>query len=218
MQRLAFILSLLVVGVASCSSDDGHSFIIKPDGGNAAGSETEEEVPVADIEVGKAIPGWQEGVMDIHFINTTTGECMFVIFPDGTQMLIDAASSSIATNSNSNTTNTGIRSRWDPTKTSTRGSQIIADYLRKCMTWTHNNTIDYAVLTHFHGDHMGSAQSTYPKAANGGSYILSGMTEIFDNFNIGTLLDRGYPDYNYPFDMASKADNATSCKKLYQCS
>ena len=28
--------------------------------------------------------------MDIHFINTTTGESMFVIFPDGTQMLIDA--------------------------------------------------------------------------------------------------------------------------------
>ena len=40
-------------------------------------------------------------------------------------MLIDAASSSVTTNSNSNTTNTGIRSRWDPTLTSTRGSQII---------------------------------------------------------------------------------------------
>lgn len=211
MQRLAFILSLMIVTVASCSSDDGHSFIIKPDGGNATGSETEEEVPVTAIEVGKAIPGWQEGVMDIHFINTTTGECMFVIFPDGTQMLIDAASSSIATNSNNNTTNTGIRSRWDPTKTSTRGSQIITDYLRKCMTWTRNNTIDYAVLTHFHGDHMGSYVSSYPKSANGG-YTLSGMTEIFDNFTIGTLLDRGYPDYNYPFDMATKADNATSCK------
>ena len=87
--------------------------------------------------------------MDIHFINTTTGESMFVIFPDGTQMLIDAASSSVTTNSNSNTTNTGIRSRWDPTLTSTRGSQIITDYIRKCMVWTGNSTIDYAVLTHF---------------------------------------------------------------------
>ena len=149
--------------------------------------------------------------MDIHFINTTTGESMFVIFPDGTQMLIDAASSSVTTNSNSNTTNTGIRSRWDPTLTSTRGSQIITDYIRKCMVWTGNSTIDYAVLTHFHNDHFGGYTSSLPKSANSSTYSLIGFAEIFDNFKIGTLLDRGYPDYNYPFNMATMADNAPSC-------
>ena len=149
--------------------------------------------------------------MDIHFINTTTGESMFVIFPDGTQMLIDAASSSVTTNSNSNTTNTGIRSRWDPTLTSTRGSQIITDYIRKCMVWTGNSTIDYAVLTHFHNDHFGGYTSSLPKSSNSDTYSLIGFAEIFDNFKIGTLLDRGYPDYNYPFNMATMADNAPSC-------
>ena len=43
------------------------------------------------------------------------------------------------------------------------------------------------------------------------TYSLIGFAEIFDNFKIGTLLDRGYPDYNYPFDMATMADNAPSC-------
>ena len=125
MQRLIFILSLFILAIVGCSSNESHSFLIRPDGGG--------EDAATEIEVGKTIPAWQEGVMDIHFINTTTGESMFVIFPDGTQMLIDAASSSVTTNSNSNTTNTGIRSRWDPTLTSTRGSQIITDYIRKCM-------------------------------------------------------------------------------------
>ena len=94
MQRLIFIFSLFILAIVGCSSNESHSFLIRPDGGG--------EDAATEIEVGKTIPAWQEGVMDIHFINTTTGESMFVIFPDGTQMLIDAASSSVTTNSNSN--------------------------------------------------------------------------------------------------------------------
>ena len=40
---------------------------------------------------------------------------------------------------------------------------------------------------------------------------MIGCAEIFDNFKIGELIDRGYPDYNYPFDMATMADNASTC-------
>ena len=174
MQRLIFIFSLFILAIVGCSSNESHSFLIRPDGGG--------EDAATEIEVGKTIPAWQEGVMDIHFINTTTGESMFVIFPDGTQMLIDAASSSVTTNSNSNTTNTGIRSRWDPTLTSTRGSQIITDYIRKCMVWTGNSTIDYAVLTHFHNDHFGGYTSSLPKSSNSDTYSLIGFAEIFDKF------------------------------------
>lgn len=206
MQRLIFIFSLFILAIVGCSSNESQSFLIRPDGGEEGGDDS-----ATEIEIGKTIPAWQEGVMDIHFINTTTGESVFVIFPDGTQMLIDAASSSVTTNSNGNTTNTGIRSRWDPTLTSTRGSQIIADYIRKCMAWTGNSTIDYAVLTHFYNDHFGGYNTSLPKSSNSDTYSLIGYAEIFDNFKIGTLLDRGYPDYNYPFDMATMADNASSC-------
>ncbi|MDL2291938.1 hypothetical protein LJB80_02165, partial [Bacteroides sp. OttesenSCG-928-F21] len=182
MQRLILISSLFILSIVGCSSNDSHSFIIRPDGGEGG-----ENGSVTEVEIGKTIPAWQEGVMDIHFINTTTGESVFVIFPDGTQMLIDAASSSVATNSNSNTTNTGIRSRWDPTLTSTRGSQIISDYIRKCMEWTGNSTIDYAVLTHFHNDHFGGYVESLPKSSNSNTYSLIGYAEIFDNFKIGKL-------------------------------
>lgn len=163
------------------------------------------------FEIGKTVPAWQKGEMDIHFINTTSGESMFIIFPDGTQMLIDAASSAVATNSNGNTTNSGIRSRWDPTKSGLRGSQIIGAYINKCMEWTGNKNIDYAVVTHLHNDHIGGYSSATPKSTNSSTYYATGMAEILDNFQVDRLLDRGYPAYNYPFDMAKLADNAANC-------
>ena len=158
-------------------------------------------------KVGEVIPAWEEGVMDIHFINSTTGESVFVIMPDGTQLLIDAASSTVSTNSKDNTTNSGIRSRWDPTKTNTRGSQIIADYIRKCMEWTGNNKIDYFVTTHYDNDHIGGYSESLPVSKNSTSYRVIGAAEILDEFEVGKFMDRGYPDYNYPHATQHYKDN-----------
>ena len=158
-------------------------------------------------KVGEVIPAWEEGVMDIHFINSTTGESVFIIMPDGTQLLIDAASSTVSTNNKSNTTNTGIRSRWDPTKTNTRGSQIIADYIRKCMEWTGNNKIDYFVTTHYDNDHIGGYSESLPVSKNSPTYRVIGAAEILDEFQVGKFMDRGYPDYNYPHATQHYKDN-----------
>ena len=142
--------------------------------------------------VGQPLSAWTEGMLDIHFINTTTGECTFIIFPDGTQMLVDAAGSTAETGPVGSTTNVGIRSRWDPTKTAGwNPGKYIADYIRKCMQWTQNNTLDYVVATHFHADHIG------------------GMADVLDELPAKKMLDRGWPDYDYPFDMRTKASNAT---------
>ena len=158
-------------------------------------------------KVGEVIPAWEEGVMDIHFINSTTGESVFIIMPDGTQLLIDAASSTVSTNNKSNTTNTGIRSRWDPTKTNTRGSQIIADYIRKCMEWTGNSQIDYFVTTHYDNDHIGGYTTSLPFSKNSDTYRAIGAAEILDEFQVGKFMDRGYPDYNYPHATQHYKDN-----------
>lgn len=158
-------------------------------------------------KVGEVLPAWEEGIMDIHFINSTTGESVFIVMPDGTQLLIDAASSTVATNSNANTTNTGIRSRWDPTKTNTRGSQIIADYIRKCMEWTGNNQIDYFVTTHYDNDHIGGYTTSLPFSKNSDTYRAIGAAEILDEFQVGKFMDRGYPDYNYPHATKHYKDN-----------
>jgi len=197
MQRI--MLPLIMLLLAACTENEPTGFIIKQ---KEPGPESEE------IVVGKTLPSWQKGEMDIHFINTTMGECAFIIMPDGTQLLIDAASSRVKTNSNSNTTNTGLRSRWDPTKTSTRGAQIIGAHINKCMVWTGNNKIDYAVLTHFDNDHIGGYDTDLPVSPNSSTYRQNGMAEILDNFTVGKLMDRGYPEYNYPFNMVTLPSNA----------
>lgn len=43
-----------------------------------------------EAEVGKPLPQWENGYLDIHHINTGRGECVFYVLPDGTTMLVDA--------------------------------------------------------------------------------------------------------------------------------
>jgi beta-lactamase superfamily II metal-dependent hydrolase len=38
----------------------------------------------------KQLQAWTKGMLDIHFINTGRGNASFLVFPDGTTMLIDA--------------------------------------------------------------------------------------------------------------------------------
>lgn len=190
---------VLFMSMPACSPADNQ-------GGNGTATPPSSSTEVVP-KVGEVIPAWEEGVMDIHFINSTTGESVFVIMPDGTQLLIDAASSTVATNNKSNTTNTGIRSRWDPTKTNTRGSQIIADYIRKCMEWTGNDQIDYFVTTHYDNDHIGGYSESLPVSKNSPSYRVIGASEILDEFQVGKFMDRGYPDYNYPHATKHYKDN-----------
>ena len=163
--------------------------------------------------VGKPLSAWTEGTLDIHFINTTTGECTFIIFPDGTQMLVDAAGSITATGAVGSTTNTGIRSRWDPTTDPDfRAGKFIADYIKDCMAWTGNDKLDYVVNTHFHADHFGGYSTALPVSDLSMTYRKQSLPEVLDLLPVGLLLDRGYPDYNYPFDMQTKASNASTIK------
>lgn len=165
-----------------------------------------------DPKVGEALTPWSEGLFDIHFINTTTGECMFLIFPDGTKMLIDAAGSQVATGNVNSTTNTGIRGRWDPTKEGGwLTGEFIAQYIRKVMAPTADQKIDYVLLTHFHNDHFGGANGL-PVSDKSSTYTKQSLPYLMDSFSIGKLMDRGYPEYNYPFNMATMADNASNCK------
>ncbi|MEP6494313.1 MAG: hypothetical protein ABJF01_16640 [bacterium] len=57
--------------------------------------------------------------------------------------------------------------------------------------------LDYALLTHFHPDHYGAVVASSPSSANG-AYTLAGITQVGDAIRIRTLIDRGWPDYQYP--------------------
>jgi hypothetical protein len=141
------------------------------------------------------LPPWQKGYLDIHHISTGRGNAAFIVFPDGTTMLIDAGDIS---DSHPRTTSArnGVRRPDDKRPT----HEWIVDYIRQFMPEGRQPNLDYAMITHFHDDHFGEWDEKRQLSAQGG-YSLSGITGVGDMIRIGTLIDRGY---NFPIDLRRK--------------
>ncbi len=156
----------------------------------------------------ETLPKWERGMLDIHFINATTGESYLIVMPDGTKMLVDAASS-LTQNGNKE-----IFGRWKPNG---RGSQIVGDYVRSCLN-SADEPLDYLLVTHFHNDHIGGYDESLPYSQFTKSYRINGVTEILDLFKVNKIVDRGYPNYDYPYDLmnASKNANIAAIVKNYR--
>jgi beta-lactamase superfamily II metal-dependent hydrolase len=138
-----------------------------------------------DSRIGARLPAWTPGVLDIHQISTGRGNAALFILPDGTTLLVDAGAAADAT------------PQMDPNPLASRqpGGRI-AQYIRRHLPPAANG-LDYAILTHFHPDHMGQITASLPMDSSG-TYRLSGITEVDAAIPIRSLLDRGWPDYNYP--------------------
>lgn len=102
--------------------------------------------------VGQPIARWVEGTLDIHQIATGQGNSALVVMPDGTTLLIDAGGPAAG----------------------------IARYIDHVLPSGATRRLDYVVITHFHGDHIGA------------------IAELFGLLPMGKMIDRGWPDYAYP--------------------
>src|SRR5579864_8215302 len=100
---------------------------------------------------------WQRGLLDIHHISTGRGNSVLIICPDGTSILIDAgavkgpAEALAAAEPNS----------------SRRPGEWIAQYALRHLSTAPRRELDYVVLTHFHGDHIGEVAQDCPVAPGG---------------------------------------------------
>ncbi|GAB3806096.1 hypothetical protein GCM10028819_40730 [Spirosoma humi] len=142
-------------------------------------------------QVGKPLSVWQSGYLDIHQINTGQGNASFIVFPDGTSLLVDAG----GINPIDWRTNKPRNNPVKPNATRQAG-EWIARYVRNVLRFQNEPAIDYAIVTHFHDDHMGSPLNRTKRGAGG--YVLTGITEVGDHVPIRKLLDRGWPTYSYP--------------------
>jgi beta-lactamase superfamily II metal-dependent hydrolase len=137
--------------------------------------------------VGDVLPPWTPGGLDIHQISTGRGNAALLILPDGTTLMVDAGAQA------------GSNPRWvtpRPDDSRTPG-EWIARYVRQMLRHDPSPRIDYMFITHFHSDHMGQVTDTM-KMSKSGQYRLSGVTELAEQFPMGKILDRGYPDYQFP--------------------
>jgi len=98
----------------------------------------------AQAPQGGALPPWTRGTLDIHQIATGRGNSALVVLPDGTTIVVDAGP----------------------------GGDVIARYVRQSLAPAAAR-LDYAVMTHFHSDHVG------------------GLGELAARVPIARLIDRG---------------------------
>ena len=102
------------------------------------------------------LPKWQEGYMDIHTIATGRGDATLIVMPDGTTLMIDAGDNGKAKD----------KQHPDTTK---RAGEWQAIYMKHFMEGLPNTKVDYAMITHFHDDHMGAIREMLP-GKNGYGY------------------------------------------------
>jgi ribonuclease BN (tRNA processing enzyme) len=142
------------------------------------------------------LAAWKPGTLDIHHISTGRGNVAFAVCPDGTTILIDAGALHKAPDWNSDEK---YRIQTLPNATR-RPGEWIARYISRHMPAGREPEIDYFILTHLHPDHMGGLDllSTRKVMSRFGPYELTGVMDVRELVPIRTVLDRAYPDYNYP--------------------
>ena len=184
MRKLFLTLPLFALLAVSCGG--GNSDM--PWGDDLGGGNTKPEGPTA-VEVGKPLPAWSKGELDIHFINSGRGECCYYILPDGTTMIVDAGE---------------VKATYNPSDTSEdaavpqKPNANVRPYMVDAMYIKHfspngRQSIDYCAPSHFHIDHIGSTGMATETAAAG--YKKSGLTALFDELPYLHVIDRAYPDY-----------------------
>lgn len=137
--------------------------------------------------IGEVLPPWSPGTLDIHQINTGKGNSALLILPDGTSLLVDAGN-----------VEPDPPHVTPPKPDASRGpGEWIARYILHMLAHDRSPAVDYGYVTHFHGDHMGALEPD-AKMSKSGQYKLTGFTEVAEHIPIHKMLDRGWPDYNYP--------------------
>ena len=136
------------------------------------------------------VEDWQEGYLDIHQISTGRGNVAWMIMPDGTTMLVDMGDLG-ADNYQQEIMNPRPSASKSP-------AEWVAQYIENFSKPLEKGTkTDYAFITHFHGDHIGSLDNT-AISHTGMAYKLHGITHLAELVDIDKIVDRGWPDYNYP--------------------
>ena len=162
-----------------------------------------------DTLAGKRWPGWKEGQFQIHFIYTGVAESMFLIFPDGTTMLLDCGDFDALAR--------GPKAVPLLPSAERHSGEWIARYVTRVNPAV--TDVDYMLLSHYHNDHAGSDKFYAEKIIRDGEeYALSGFSQAAEILSFRKAVDRCWPDYDDPIPdtvMGGDPDTAQHMKRFY---
>ena len=164
---------------------------------------------MADASVGKPWKGWERGRFQVHFIYTGVAESMFLIFPDGTSMLLDCGDHAALTRQH-----LSVPVKPDPGRLA---GEWIARYVKRVNPSAAD--VDYMLLSHYHSDHCGTPN--WQSRAPGTQwwkfdYYRSGFGLAAEQLKFRKAIDRAWPTFDDPIPKYDGGDRELEhMKKLY---
>ncbi len=194
MDRRKFIKASILAGAGLCLTDWEKAF--------ATGCH--------DVRADKPWQGWKEGQFQIHFIYTGVAESMFLIFPDGTTMLLDCGDFDALAR--------GEKAVPLLPSADRHAGEWIARYVTRVNPAI--TDVDYMLLTHYHNDHAGSDRFYAEKIIRDGEeYCLSGFSQAAETLSFRKAIDRCWPDYDDPIPNTADGgdpDTTEHMKRFYR--
>ena len=136
------------------------------------------------------------GAFQIHFIYTGVAESSFLIYPDGTSLLLDCGD-------------------HPARKRGQYAVPVLPDITRHAGEWIaryvlrvnpNRENVDYMLLTHYHSDH-GGGRAYHAGISPNGRYYLSGFGQAMEYLKFGKAIDRAWPKYDDPLPVVRKLDD-----------
>ena len=157
----------------------------------------------------KTLPKWRKGEFQIHMIHTGVGESQFLIFPDGTTMLLDCGDHAALTRGE-----LAVPVVPDPGRLA---GEWIARYVKRVNP--SGDTVDYMVASHWHSDHCGTPK--WQSSAPGvewwkHDYCRSGFGLAAEQLHFKKAVDRGWPTYDDPIPLNDSDSALDHMKRLYR--
>ena len=157
--------------------------------------------------VGKPLKPWKKGEFQVHFIYTGVAESLFLIFPDGTSMLLDCGDLNALARGEK-----AVPVLPHPGKLA---SEWIARYVERVNPA--GKHVDYMMLSHYHCDHGGTEKFHAGKLQRGGGdYFLSGFSRAAEFLDFDKAIDRCWPTYDDPIPLLDDSTMLlTHMRKFY---